>query len=314
MPVPSVEEIRTRLLRESHTMREASRDMATDALATPGLLPEFRLIHERTLEALATLNTAPATPHNPPAPLEDNRHKSAHQRGANQYGSYTVRPVSDKQLRYLRHLLATRDYSAKVGPIRASINRAATALADPSTENTLSLSHVRNVITVLKEDCPVIDHPTAHAELSRLTEGQERFIRSLTQQREVPASLSLPEDLSTIPRADVDHIINTLKNSPYSSRPASPDLTEGMYRTDTGRIFKVQRSRESGRLYAKELLNGTFTYAQGAMRLLTPADRMSLADAQAYGRRTGMCCVCGRELTNPESVQNGIGPICAGRL
>lgn len=30
-----------------------------------------------------------------------------------------------------------------------------------------------------------------------------------------------------------------------------------------------------------------------------------------YGKRTGVCCVCGRELTNEESVARGIGPICA---
>lgn len=29
-----------------------------------------------------------------------------------------------------------------------------------------------------------------------------------------------------------------------------------------------------------------------------------------YGKATGYCCVCGRELTNEESVQYGIGPIC----
>ena len=29
------------------------------------------------------------------------------------------------------------------------------------------------------------------------------------------------------------------------------------------------------------------------------------------GTRTGQCCCCGRELTNPVSIENGIGPICA---
>lgn len=38
------------------------------------------------------------------------------------------------------------------------------------------------------------------------------------------------------------------------------------------------------------------------------------AAAIAYGMRTGNCCICGRELTNAESVELGIGPICAGRM
>lgn len=37
------------------------------------------------------------------------------------------------------------------------------------------------------------------------------------------------------------------------------------------------------------------------------------AAAVAYGFATGSCSVCGRELTDPESIQNGIGPVCATR-
>lgn len=29
-----------------------------------------------------------------------------------------------------------------------------------------------------------------------------------------------------------------------------------------------------------------------------------------YGKRFGTCCMCGRELTNAESVELGIGPVC----
>jgi len=33
--------------------------------------------------------------------------------------------------------------------------------------------------------------------------------------------------------------------------------------------------------------------------------------ARDYGKRTGRCCCCDRELTDPVSIANGIGPICA---
>ena len=33
-----------------------------------------------------------------------------------------------------------------------------------------------------------------------------------------------------------------------------------------------------------------------------------------FGKDTGYCCVCGRELTNAISVANGIGPICERRF
>lgn len=36
-----------------------------------------------------------------------------------------------------------------------------------------------------------------------------------------------------------------------------------------------------------------------------------LAVGVAYGKQTGKCCICARELTDPASVEAGIGPICA---
>lgn len=87
----------------------------------------------------------------------------------------------------------------------------------------------------------------------------------------------------------------------------------GMYALGE-RIFKVQKSRESGNLYAKELVDGSFQYAAGAVKLLGPEDALSLDAAKAYGRATGTCCCCGRELTDPASIEDGIGPICATKF
>jgi hypothetical protein len=95
----------------------------------------------------------------------------------------------------------------------------------------------------------------------------------------------------------------------------STRITEaGFYRAQDGRIVKVQES-QAGRLYAKVLTQvgddeWAFEYVQGAMRFVTPADKLSLEDAQAFGRLYGWCCCCGRRLTNEESIELGIGPIC----
>lgn len=35
-----------------------------------------------------------------------------------------------------------------------------------------------------------------------------------------------------------------------------------------------------------------------------------LSAAIAYGKQYGICCVCSRELTDPKSIERGIGPIC----
>lgn len=96
---------------------------------------------------------------------------------------------------------------------------------------------------------------------------------------------------------------------------------EGMHQFG-GVIFKVQRAvNGSGRLYAKALVEApgsdsgwTFEYAPGAIKNLSAATKLSLAEAKAFGALYGTCCVCGRTLTNEDSIAAGIGPICAGKF
>ena len=51
-----------------------------------------------------------------------------------------------------------------------------------------------------------------------------------------------------------------------------------------------------------------------AMLLIRPEDKLTREQAEAFGQRTGICAMCGAVLTNPESVERGIGPICAGKF
>ena len=38
------------------------------------------------------------------------------------------------------------------------------------------------------------------------------------------------------------------------------------------------------------------------------------AAAIAYGQETGVCCICNAALTNKESIEAGIGPVCATNM
>lgn len=70
--------------------------------------------------------------------------------------------------------------------------------------------------------------------------------------------------------------------------------------------------------YLGKIKDGRFNQ----VRECTPADAEAIirvcsdphAEAIAYGKRTGNCCVCGRELTNHASIDLGIGPICAEKF
>jgi hypothetical protein len=49
------------------------------------------------------------------------------------------------------------------------------------------------------------------------------------------------------------------------------------------------------------------------MRFIRAEHRMSEKMARAFGELTGHCCVCGKLLTDPESIRNGIGPVCSDK-
>lgn len=113
------------------------------------------------------------------------------------------------------------------------------------------------------------------------------------------------------------------------NKPQRHDITEGMWIVELDHepeVYKVQKAvHGSGHLYAKRLilqqdapgmqLKATFVYAKGAMRTLAEQGRkMTLEEAKEFGALYGVCCVCGRTLTDENSIEAGIGPVCAGKF
>lgn len=79
-------------------------------------------------------------------------------------------------------------------------------------------------------------------------------------------------------------------------------------------VYRVQRSKSSGKLYALRVLEGGGTeYAPGMVTRLDPSRKLTLEEAKAWGRRTGTCCACYRTLTNPASIEAGVGPVCRAK-
>jgi Family of unknown function (DUF6011) len=100
-------------------------------------------------------------------------------------------------------------------------------------------------------------------------------------------------------------------------RVEDPVTEVGAYKHDED-IYKVQKSRQSGNLYAKILVvgdrKGRFEYAPGAIKLLSASERMTLEQAKEYGAEFGVCCNCGATLIVEKSIEAGIGPVCAKRF
>lgn len=159
------------------------------------------------------------------------------------------------------------------------------------------------------------------------TERQVTFLRKLQDERAHGWEPHIFDAFAADRRA-CSAAIDELLRLPRKQRPLSQDVTEGMYRTQDGVIYKVQRAvHGSGNLYAKRLeqlaeprelrtktVTHEFIYAPGAVHRLRASDKMSLEDAKAWGALYGTCCCCGATLTNETSIAAGIGPICGSRF
>lgn len=141
------------------------------------------------------------------------------------------------------------------------------------------------------------------------SDKQVAFINSLLGERVFSGEV----DFANLTSKGASDLIGQLLNAPRKT--TSEPLAVGMYQLANGDIYRVQASRENGNLYAKrlDLIDG-FVYEQGAIRKVKASDRMTLEQAKLFGVETGFCCVCGIFLTDPKSVANGIGPVCAKRV
>lgn len=104
---------------------------------------------------------------------------------------------------------------------------------------------------------------------------------------------------------------------------ASFEVSEGFWVTGVeapgeADVWKVQMS-SNDRLYAKRLnqLTGRFEYIQGGIRRIEGGKDprpLTLEEAKKFGKLYGICQRCGATLTDETSIENGIGPICAGKF
>ncbi len=156
------------------------------------------------------------------------------------------------------------------------------------------------------------------------TAKQLDFAHKLADSRELPPRHYLAEvedvhaSINGMNKREIGDFIGEMKERPQSASrlPTSRIyVEEGMYLMD-GKVYKVQRAvHGSGHLYAKVFNSGIgkFQVSQGAITRLRAEHKMSREDAAKYGHLYGVCMVCGRTLTDEESIEAGIGPICANK-
>jgi hypothetical protein len=158
------------------------------------------------------------------------------------------------------------------------------------------------------------------------TQKQIDFLRSLTKDREVGAEYVqwLAEQFGAgLTAHGASTEIESLLAKPKRKVEKFETVEPGFYIDSDDNVFEVVKSKNSGHTYAKALTVKTkggqvtgarWTYAKGAMAKASTWTKMTHAEAAAFGQKFGICAICGRLLTKTESIERGIGPICAGKV
>jgi hypothetical protein len=199
---------------------------------------------------------------------------------------------------FLRDLLADRRYGTKHFRVTEKMARAILAVRD--REAAVAAKAEATMPRLAEAVDWVVGRQATDAFAASLAEGMARW-GSLTQNQ-------------------YDAVLRNIDRAAPAATPAG----EGWYRLD-GRVYKVQKAvHGSGHLYAKRLdvpadirpgsVKGEWVYAPGMVNRLTDADRLTVDEAAAMGRLYGMCMVCGKTLTDEDSIEAGIGPVCIKRL
>jgi len=120
--------------------------------------------------------------------------------------------------------------------------------------------------------------------------------------------------------------VKAANSAPATALPSAEIVPAGRYaiETESGAInelafYKVDRPTEgrwAGKVFVKLMISDgeqRLSWATTKTVLAKIAEVGAAAASARYGHEIGECGVCGRTLTNDESRERGIGPVCAAK-
>ena len=113
-------------------------------------------------------------------------------------------------------------------------------------------------------------------------------------------------------KRDASQAIDVLVSLPRAPRPGS-----GPTEKQIAFFRRLQAERDLPESAEAVFLAAADTRKASALLdgfMMAPKRQLTLAQAKEIGRRTGRCAICHRELTKQESIEAGIGPVCASRF
>jgi hypothetical protein len=144
----------------------------------------------------------------------------------------------------------------------------------------------------------------------------------------ISAQLAAFADSTVRPETTTGAPMAAYKANPPSQVRVDPEIEAkvpaGRYAVpgDDGviKFYRVDKPTEgtwAGRTFVKVRAGDDWLpvrYATARQGILRKIGEDVRAASIRYGLELGQCGVCGRTLTNPESIAKGIGPVCEGRL
>ena len=225
-------------------------------------------------------------------------HRTAGSRGGNQYGEYKVRYASPKQILFIQTLLTQKAHNF--------------------TEIDLSTLNVQGAGDLITK---LLALPLKEGYVIAPSEKQINFVKKLSQDKlggiELLTNVLQEQKVNAVEELSkqvVSGLINTLlakEDTPVTVTEVGAYLYEGeIYSLRIGvesRKWQVWSYDENAKKY---LRNDSLL---PLLKKIQPANRLTLEQAIKRSVQTGVCCHCGRTLTQLKSVAGGIGPICAKR-
>jgi len=225
------------------------------------------------------------------------KHRKGGTRGGNQYGEYTVRHATSKQIAFIEKLLADRVHNLTLDLTQLNVQGAKEVI-----ESLLKLEK--------RADSPATPKQIAYAQYLVRTKRNGFTLERATLDRYNVKELN---DLR-FKGKEVSAFIELLSKDKDLERT----ITEvGAYRWN-GKVISVRIGRESGKWQVWEFNDSIkkweFIYKKSWILLhLTPAMKLSLEEAIKVSAQTGTCVHCGRTLTDLKSVAGGMGKVCASK-
>lgn len=216
---------------------------------------------------------------------------------------------------------AGRGYHLQAPGVRKAANAKRKATIETRREERIAaLGDLYETMTANAHWCTFFASMLEHIETRDMSEGQlaavqrtaakidagraERAAKAAAEQ----AARSVDIGMSAIEKLFATATANGLRKPIFRTGrlSISPAPAHGR---NAGAVYVKDRGE-----YAGKIVDGRFVPARDAAPDVATILRDIAADpvesARAYGKATGMCCCCGRTLTDPVSVANGIGPIC----